>query len=165
MKATLAGSQTSPGGGPRVGPCCSWWLRASAGFSGHFVQKFAGKRSASGTKVTCYQKRGPSVAQRRASCPPWRVSRLFPSLQGGFQVRKAVRQDTNVVCKLVPMEQAGALGVSRARITPRAILAWREWTNLATRTGVETCGPEMLEILSGRRSSFSTAISALLLAF
>jgi hypothetical protein len=30
---------------------------ASAGFSGHFVQKFAGEKFASGTNVACYQKR------------------------------------------------------------------------------------------------------------
>jgi hypothetical protein len=37
--------------------------------------------------------------------------------------------------------------------------------NLATRTGGETCGRQILEILSGRRWSFSTAISAWLSAF
>jgi hypothetical protein len=115
-------------------------------------------------------KTAPSVAQGCASCPPLGESLYSLLLQGrctqvGFQVRKAARQDTIVVFKSVPMEPAGALDVSRARIAPQAILAWRKWTNLATRTGVKTCGPEMLEILSGRRWSFSTAISASPLAF
>jgi hypothetical protein len=53
----------------------------------------------------------------------WRVSLLSPSLQGrctqvGSQVRNAARQDTILVFKLVPMEQAGTLGDSRARIAP-----------------------------------------------
>jgi hypothetical protein len=34
-------------------------VAAFAGFSGHFVQKFAGKKSASGLTY-CYQKRRPS---------------------------------------------------------------------------------------------------------
>jgi hypothetical protein len=31
-------------------------VAAFTGFSGHFVQKFTGKKSASGTRVTCHQK-------------------------------------------------------------------------------------------------------------
>jgi hypothetical protein len=71
----------------------------SAGFPGHFVQKFAGKKSASGANVTCYQKTAPSVAQGAQVAHPWRASGLFPSLQhdtskSALQIRKADRQDT-----------------------------------------------------------------------
>ena len=77
-----------------------------AGFFGHFVQKFPGKKSASGTNVR-------------------------------FTCEDRSRSHSGVAVNSEP----------------------------ATRTGEETCGPEMLEILSGRRSSFSTVISAWLSAF
>jgi hypothetical protein len=91
----------------------------------------------------------------------------------GLDVRKDVQRDLQLrtvgePSRLVSWrlwQQTGALGVSHVRIALKAIPGWERMANLATRTGGETCGRQILEILSGRRSSFSTAILAWLLAF
>jgi hypothetical protein len=95
------------------------------------------------------------------------LSGRFEGLDKGCAARSAtqINRRTIAVCKLALM----AAGWRARRVTCEDSSAGHSgvarMANLVTRMDVETCGRQILEILSGRRWSFSTAISGWLSAF